>query len=143
MPAWFHRLLFGSCLALAVGCGSADPGVQGGAEAPEAGAARPKSRRSARPEIDPTQIVFSLRHREEEFGACAGEPRASGHVQLRWRVTKSGAVKDVKVLSSTLPDQGADRLRPGQGEGAQVHAQQRVHYSPLDVRLRPRARRAR
>jgi hypothetical protein len=105
MPSWSHRLLFGSSLALAVGCGSADPGVQGGAEAPEAGAARPKSRRSPRPEIDPTQIVFSLRHREEEFDACAGEPRASGHVQLRWRVTKSGAVRDVKVLSSTLPDQ--------------------------------------
>ncbi len=41
------------------------------------------------------------------------------------------------------PRPGADRLRPGQGEGAQVHAQQRVHYGPLDVRLRPRARRAR
>lgn len=105
MPAWFRRFLLGSSLALAVGCGSSDPGLQSGAEAPEAGGARPKSRRSPRPEIDPTQIVFSLRHREEEFDACAGEPRASGHVQLRWRVTKSGAVKDVKVLSSTLPDQ--------------------------------------
>ncbi len=105
MPARFRRFLLGSSLALAIGCGSADPGVQGGADAPVTPERRAKSRRNPRPELDPTQIVFSLRHREEELEACAGEPRASGHVQLRWRVTKSGSVRDVKVLSSTLPEQ--------------------------------------
>lgn len=104
MPAWFRRCLLGFSLALASGCGSADPGVQGGAEAPAAGKTRAKGRRSPRPELDPTQVVYSLRHREEEFDACAGEPRSSGHVQLRWRVTRSGTVRDVQVLNSTMPD---------------------------------------
>jgi len=104
MLARLRRLLLGSSLALAVaGCGS-DPAVQAGADAPAVERAPPERRRAARPELDPTQIVYSLRGHEEEFDACAGEPRSSGHVQLRWRVTKAGTVKNVKVLSSTLPD---------------------------------------
>jgi hypothetical protein len=99
-------------LVLLVGCGAAEPEMRKGPEAPTA-AARP--RRAARPELDPAQIVFSLRGREQEFDACA--PGSEGVVQVSWRVGTSGAPRQAKVVHSTLADpQAAECVRSKIGE---------------------------
>lgn len=86
------------------GCGAAEPELRPEPKVPAA--ARPKKlrARTPRPELDPTQIVFSLRGREDEFAACAGQGRARGVVQVGWRVTASGSVRRARILESTLPD---------------------------------------
>lgn len=101
MRAWSRIAAF---FLLTAGCGSSDPELRRGPEAP-APATAPRKRRPPRPELDLTQVVFSLRGHEEEFERCAGEPRARGYVRLRWRVTGAGNARNVKVLESTLPDQ--------------------------------------
>jgi hypothetical protein len=102
MPNW-SRVLGSSLLFLTLlACGAAEPRL--GAEPnTQDGASRAKKRRVARPELDPAQIIFSLRGREEEFAVCAGDSGVPGTAQVSWRVTRSGSVKDARVVKSSLP----------------------------------------
>src|SRR5688500_12778060 len=84
--------------------------MQKGPEAPTASTPARRARRAARPELDPAQIVFSLRGREQEFDACA--PGREGVVQVSWRVSTAGTPRQAKVVHSPLADpQAADCVR--------------------------------
>jgi len=91
-------------LPLLAACGGeAKPAPTTPAAAPARTKPQAKAKAAALPEIDPAQVVLGLRGHETELHDCfdhAGEDRPS-FVQLGWRVTEEGEVKDVQVVRST------------------------------------------
>jgi hypothetical protein len=115
VPLRVRSLFAGFGLSLLVACGAAEPEMRKGPEAPTASTPARRARRAARPELDPAQIVFSLRGREQEFDACA--PGSEGVVQVSWRVSASGAPRQTKIVHSTLADpKAAECVRSKVGE---------------------------